>query len=43
MKKTSEKRLKWLLSDKPKKLRKKIEQIKKIFIQMIEETKTQIK
>ena len=35
MKRTTKKHFKWLLSDKPQKLRKKIEQIRNEFIKMI--------
>ncbi len=38
-KRTKAKRIKWLLSDKPEKLRKKIEQIRNEFIKMIEDAK----
>lgn len=41
MKTTTKKRFKWLLSDKPEKLKKRIEQIKNEFIKMIEDGERQ--
>ena len=42
MKRTKSKTFKWLLSDKPAKLRKKIEQLKNEFLKMIEDGKGQL-